>query len=71
VTTTRSGEHRIRDDLGVEFIFDEVNKSLSVNWIPRLPSKLTRVELDLYRRARNAFLQQLATQLGGSVVVIE
>ena len=71
VSITRSGEHRIRDDLAVEFEFDAAMRSVNAHWNPRPPSKLASEELALYRRRRNEFLQQLAERLGGKVLVIE
>jgi hypothetical protein len=66
-----SGEFRIRDDLSVEFSFDPALRSIEAHWTPRPPSKLSADELATYRRRRNEFLQQLAKELGGSVLVVE
>jgi len=69
--SVRSGEHRIRDDLSVEFSFDPAVRSLEAHWTPRAPTRLTPEELALYRRTRNEFCQQLAARLGGPVMVLE
>jgi hypothetical protein len=69
--SVRSGEHRIREDLAVEFEFDAANGAIQTHWTPRLPSKLSPAELDSYRRARNRFLDGIAKQLGGRAMVIE
>jgi hypothetical protein len=67
----RSGEHRIRDDLAVEFVFDDSRQSFEARWTPRPPARLTPEELALYRRRRSEFLQRIAEQVGGKVAVVE
>jgi hypothetical protein len=71
MSVTRSAEHRIRDDLSIEFTFEPTLQSIEAHWNPRTPARLTPEELALYRRIRNEFMQQLAAQLGGAVLVLE
>lgn len=67
----RSGEHRIRDDLSVEFTFDTAWRVMDVYWNPQPPRKLSPAELQRYRNARDTFLSQVSHQLGGAVAVVE
>jgi hypothetical protein len=67
-----SGGIRISAGLNVEFFYDPAGGgSLEVHWAPAPPSRLTPVELSLYRTTRNRFLKRIGEQLGGSVLVIE
>jgi len=44
---------------------------LSCEWSPGVPSRLTGSELREYRRGRDAFVAELAEQIGGAALVIE
>jgi hypothetical protein len=65
-----SGEHRISEDLTVEFEFDAASQSVNAHWMPYPPPRLSGEELAAYRRTRNEFLQQLAAQRGAPVTVL-
>jgi hypothetical protein len=69
--TLRSGEYRIRDDLAFEFVFDVSTQFFEARWTPQRPTRLTPEELALYRSRRNEFLQRIAEQIGGNVMVLE
>lgn len=64
-------EHRIRDDLTVEFVFDGPRKRIDIYWSPRVPTKLSETELSAYRAARSAFVAKVSETVGGAVAVIE
>jgi hypothetical protein len=42
-----------------------------IDWQPSLPQRLTPVELEQYRRGRDAALRDLSTELGLNVLVLE
>lgn len=69
----RSGERRIRDDLGVEFIFsfDTSTSALNVEWEPAVPRNLTRQEITLYRAHRAAFIDRVQRETGIELLVVE
>jgi hypothetical protein len=45
--------------------------AMTAEWSPHVPSRLTNSELRAYRRGRDAFIAELAAQIGGSALVIE
>jgi hypothetical protein len=42
-----------------------------IQWAPDFPTRLSAAEIRLYRRRRNAVLQELADMLGGNVMVAD
>jgi hypothetical protein len=51
--------------------FDPASKSISSEWTPTEPERLTDAELKQYRAGRNALLSEIGKALGGNVLVIE
>lgn len=45
--------------------------SIEMHWLPETPTRLTKAELQEYRRGRDALLAEAARLLGGSVIVAE
>jgi hypothetical protein len=44
---------------------------MTCEWSPAMPARLTKKELQAYRRARNELAAIVAARLGGSVLIVE
>ena len=60
----------ISSGLWCEFSFTEPGH-LECTWTPSTPRRLTRSQLRRYRRARDAFVNRLAAELGVEALVVE
>ena len=69
-----SASQKYKLGYGYEITFEVKDRTLNVTWFPDFPSK-KRLEWILssgqYFAARNAYLADLAEQLGGSVLCID
>jgi len=71
MSVERSGESRIRHDLGVEFVFDLKASGVMVEWNLRPCTELSSDELGLYRRVHHRFLKCVSNKRGIPTVVID
>lgn len=60
---------RLSDNLSVEITVGA--GGFVCEWIPEIPSKLTKEELQNYKNGRNELLARLSAKIGGTVVVVD
>ncbi len=65
---------RLDGTYSVEFVFDQIASRFDAVWHPDVPPPLwfkKKRSIARYRQVRDTFFQELADEMGGSVVIME